>query len=292
VADAPDTILRAITEDGAFRVITARTRATVRGAVGAQRATGAIDPGRVAPAVVRTFADMVTATILLRETMAPEQRVQGILQGRDGKGRMVVDSHPDGSTRGLLQLGKGASVVLGGGRLQMMRTLFSGQLHQGIVEVPDQGGVSGALMQYLQTSEQVVSMCAVGCVLDGHDVREAGGYLVQLLPEVGEAPLAIMTERLRDFQDIEPLLRNGTAEPKALLDELLFRMPYGVVGDATVRFECGCSATRVTASLATLPREDIESFLADGKVLEITCDYCGREYAIAPEQLRGLVARN
>jgi molecular chaperone Hsp33 len=33
-----DTILRAITDDGAFRVITARTAETVRGAIDAQRA--------------------------------------------------------------------------------------------------------------------------------------------------------------------------------------------------------------------------------------------------------------
>ena len=42
----------------------------------------------------------------------------------------------------------------------------------------------------------------------------------------------------------------------------------------------------MVASLATLPRADIEELIRDGEVLEIRCDYCGKEYQIPPAQLR------
>jgi molecular chaperone Hsp33 len=236
----------------------------------------------------------VTATILVRETMSPENRVQGILQAAGGKSRMVGDSHPDGATRGLVQMAKGAKemTLTKGGVLQMMRTLYSGQVHQGIVAVPETGSVSSALMQYMQESEQVFSVIAVGCAMKGEEVVAAGGYIVQLLPEVVEAPLAVMTERLTDFASMEPLFANGMGDPRVLMSELLYGMPHTIVGEDSVRFGCQCSATRLAASLATLPKAEIESFLADGKLLEITCDYCGREYGIHPEQLRGLTSRN
>lgn len=282
--EGSDFVIRAITDDGAFRVITVRTTETVRGAAAAQGVRGPI---------AKVFADLLTATTLVRETMSPDLRVQGVLQSTDTKSRMVADSHPDGATRGLVQVSAGTSdIKVDGGVLQMMRSLHNGALHQGVVQIPLTGGVSGALMQYMQLSEQVVSMIALGCHMKGDEIAAAGGYIVQLLPEVGEGPLMVMEERLRDFASIDPFLAGGKADPQALLAELLYGMPYTRVGDGSVRFQCQCSQARLAASLATLPRHEIETFIEEGTMLEIACDYCRREYAIAPEQLRGLLQAN
>ena len=108
----------------------------------------------------------------------------------------MADAHPDGGTRGLLTRKSGVSdLSLEGGTLEMMRTLYTGEVHRGVVRIPEGGGLSQALMAYMSESEQVASMIAVGCVLEGERVRAAGGYIVQLLPEVGRVPLAVMTER-------------------------------------------------------------------------------------------------
>ena len=280
-----DTALRGLTEDGAFRVMVVQTTETVRGAIAAQHVHGH---------VARLFAEMLTGSILVRETMSPELRVQGILQGGDGKSRIIADVHPGGDTRGLVQLAPGkADIVLDhNARMQMMRTLHDGSLHQGVVSVPKGGGVSGALMQYMQASEQVTSVIAVGCVMSENNVIAAGGYIVQLLPELAEGPLALMTERLTAFESIDSLLARGAAAPATLLDELLYGIPYARVGESPLRFHCPCSEARVAASLATLPRADVESLLVAGQMLDIQCDYCGREYQIAPETLRGLLSSN
>jgi len=281
-----DTALRAITEDGAFRVIAVRSTETVRGAASAQKVQGAN---------ARLFGDLVTGTVLVRETMAPDLRVQAILQADDRASRMIADAHPDGSSRGLVQLASGrprdqAMAVGRGGLLQVARTLHNGALHQGVVSVPADGSLSAAVMRYMQESEQIVSIAAVGCILDdAGQIASAGGFILQLLPEVGEGPLAVMTERMRDFEKMEPLLASGAAEPEALLREILYGMPYAEVGSEPLRFGCHCSHARVAASLSSLPRKDIREMVTDGRVLEIGCDYCGREYQVAPEQLRGLL---
>lgn len=281
---ASDGVLRAITDDGAFRVVTTRTTDTVRGAIRAQGVRGS---------VAKVFADVLTGTTLVRETMSPDLRVQGMVQSADTMNRMVADSHPEGATRGLVQMAKGATEMrIAGGLIQMMRTLHNGALHQGVVSVPAEGDVSGALMRYMQESEQIVSMIGVGCIMKGDEVVGAGGYIVQLLPELAEGPLMVMTERLKDFPTIDALLAEGRADPKTLLDELLYGMPYTTVGQSDVAFKCPCSHARVAASLATLPRHEIETFIAEGEVLDIACDYCRREYKIAPEQLRGLLQSN
>jgi molecular chaperone Hsp33 len=285
VTEPSDTVLRAITDDGAFRVITARTTQTVRGAVEAQGVTGV---------TARHFGDLLTGSILFRETMAPNLRVQGIIKGSNGSGSVIADSHPSGQTRGLIQLkGNAKEIELGNGAvLQLMRSLPNGRINQGIVEVPRDGGISHSFMAYLQTSEQVVSMIAVGTLFDGDRVVSAGGYMVQLLPEAARGPLMVMTERLRDFESIDPQLKDSAFTPTWLLDELLYGMPFTRLEESPVRFECWCDEVRVVSALASLSRDDLEHLLSTNDVLEIACEYCKRDFRIAPARLRGLLEQS
>ena len=279
-----DTVLRAITDDGAFRVITAVTTRTVRGAVQVQGVEGD---------TARHFGDLLTGAVLYRETMAPNYRVQGILKGAGGKGSLVADSHPSGKTRGLVQMPKeGALSIHQGAVMQMMRSLPKGGITQGIVEVPDQGGISSALMAYLHTSEQVVSMIAVGTLVDQGEVVSAGGYLLQLLPEAGRGALMVMTERLRDFESIDAQLGAAEFSPSWLLEQLLYGMPFTRLEESRIGFECWCDELRVVEALATLSRGDLEHLLSTGEVLEISCEYCKHEYRIPPARLRGLLDKS
>jgi molecular chaperone Hsp33 len=277
-----DTVLRAITDDGAFRVIVARTTDTIQQVLDAQSAQGV---------TARHLGDLVTGAVLFRETMAPNLRVQGILKGSHGSGSIVADSHPSGKTRGLVQLSEGASEInVGEGAImQMMRTLPDGKINQGFVQVPGPGGISRALMEYMQTSEQVVSMLAMGTIIEDGKVKAAGGYLVQLLPEVGRGPLMVMTERLHDFENIDAQLRDPGFTPSALLEELLYGMAFTRLEESQVGFECWCNELRVVSAISTLPKHDIEHLLSGGEVLEIACEYCKREFRIPPARLRGLL---
>ena len=242
----------------------------------------------------RHFGDLLTGSILFRETMAPNLRVQGILKGSGGSGSLIADSHPSGQTRGLIQLkGDAKEIELGHGAvLQLMRTLPNGRINQGVVEVPKDGGISHSFMAYMQTSEQVFSMLAVGTIFEGDRVVSAGGYLVQLLPEVGRGPLMVMTERLRDFESIDPQLKDAAFSPTWLLDELLYGMPFTRLEESPVRFECWCDELRVVSALASLGRADLEHLLSTNEVLEIACEYCKRDFRIAPARLRGLLEQS
>jgi molecular chaperone Hsp33 len=284
VTETSDTVLRAITDDGAFRVITARTTDTVRGAIEAQNATGE---------TARHFGDLLTGAILFRETMAPNLRVQGILKGSAG-GSLIADSHPSGQTRGLIQLkGEATDIELGHGSvLQLMRSLPNGRINQGVVEVPKRGGISQSLMAYMQSSEQVFSMLAVGTIFEGDRVVSAGGYMVQLLPEMGRGPLMVMTERLKDFESVDAQLTDPSFTPTWLLDELLYGMPFTRLEESPVRYECWCDELRVVSALASLSRDDLEHLLSTNEVLEIACEYCKRDFRIAPARLRGLLEQS
>ena len=284
-----DSALRAMTDDGAFRVVTVRTTDTVQRMLELQGHTGDS---------ARHLGELITGAVLVRQTMAPDFRLQALLRSPDNRFRLVADSHPDGGSRGLLTRAdkdapQRAHFALAGSTLEIVRTLYSGELHRGVVEVPQGGTMSEALMEYLQTSEQVASMLSVACVL-GPDQRviAAGGYLVQLLPEVGRGPLAIMAERLADFRDIGELLARTDAAPSPLLDELLYGMPFTRLHEDPLSWKCRCSTVRVMSSLATLSKADLAELIEDGKPVELSCDFCGQTYNISAPQLAGLMEQS
>jgi molecular chaperone Hsp33 len=94
---------------------------------------------------------------------------------------------------------------------------------------------------------------------------------------------------MRDFEKMGPLFASGAADPEVLVREILHGMPHALVGTDPLSFGCNCSQARVAASLASLPKREIQAMIDDKRVLEIGCDYCGKEYRMAPEQLRGLL---
>jgi molecular chaperone Hsp33 len=281
----PDRAVAAETEDGSFRVVTVRTTQTVAGAIAAQEVRGS---------TAEHLGDLITASVLVRLTMAPDLRVQGLVRGRGRKGTLVADCHPDGGCRALVREPAGSIDVGPGALVQVMRSLPNGTMHQGVVEVPDEHGMSGAFMVYMLESEQVTSVIGVGCVLEdaaeGAQVIAAGGWIVQLQAECKEPPLEVMYQRMRlDFADPKHVLRTMGSDPDVLLSEILYGMPYRTTSGAEIAHRCYCSPERVFASMASLGREDIEDILQKGETLHVSCDYCGRPYQVLPEALRGLL---
>jgi molecular chaperone Hsp33 len=279
-----DSVMRAMTNDGAFRVVAARTTDTARSVIGAQKLTGDI---------AHDMADLVTAAVLYRETMAPSLRVQCIVRFEGGAGQLIADSHPDGWNRGLLQSPTGETPDMRRDRatLEMMRTLPSSNLHRGIVEVPESGNLSEAFMRYMQLSEQIVSMISLGSAVED-DNATAGGFLVQLLPEATEAEAAMetMTKRLEGFVEIRERLQRSDGSPAGLIEQLFEGMPFTWLHSSDIRFGCHCSELRVMTALSMLDRSEIQELVDEGEPLSIGCDYCGASYTVEIAQLRGLLS--
>lgn len=280
-----------MTDDGAFRVIVTRTTTLVREICEAQGITSS---------TAQTMGDLLTGTILFRETMSPGLRVQGIVRSAEPKISLIADSAPGGATRGLVQ-GQAISdfIAAEGTFLQMMRTLQNGSINQGIVKIAieqtsqiDHNGISRGMMAYMKESEQVDTMLALCTRRDEQGgIVESGGYMVQLLPEVGRAPLSIMAERLEDFRTIDHLLVDGF-DPQLVLDELLYGMPYTQLDQSDLAFSCWCSESRLLGALATLDKSEIRSMIDEEAPLEIDCEYCRKHYVIQTHRLAGLISSN
>lgn len=272
----PDSVVRAMTVDGAFRVIAAITTETVRGAVAAQT---------LGDDLALRLGELMTAAVLLRETTQPARRVQLLWRDRRG-GSLVADALPEGANRGIVNPGEPTEVIAGGDHLlQVHYTLPNGAMHQGVVAIPAGEDMSSALMRYLHQSEQILSMTAVAALPGPGGVRVAGGYVIQLLPEATRDVIDAVTDHVGNLDPLAMLLEGRAAEPTELIRVLLGDQEWEQLAASSLRFGCTCSETRVMTSILTLPVEEVDAMLG-GDPLEVRCDACGRMYAITPEQLR------
>ncbi len=278
--ESTDRVMRAMTVDGAFRVIAAVTSETVAGAIERQ-GIGGVTAMRV--------GELITGAVLLREATAPGRRVQIIV--RDGQGgSLVADAHPDGSNRAMVMNRSGRALDFSNQALmQVAYTLPNGELHQGVVELSADGGISESLMSYMQVSEQVVSTIAVAAVPAEGRVGAAGGYLVQLLPDADRDALERMTERLGSFDELERILAGDEPSPGQLIESLLAGIDYAPLADTPLCFGCTCSRDRVLRGLVSLPAADLEELVAAEETLEIRCDACGATYELEPGELGAFV---
>ena len=279
---AQDRVTRAMTSDGAFRVIAAITTETAIHAARAQGLSGS-DALRL--------AELITGAVLLRETTSPGRRVQILVRDRHGH-VLVADALPDGTNRGIVNPGsESVSAPDGDTTLQVSYTMPNGALHQGLVAVPEGSDLSTALMRYMQQSEQWVSVIAVTALGDGgHGVAAAGGYVVQLLPEAERPALRAMTQHLDALDSLPQLLREPETTSRELISRLLDGFDHAELADSPLRFGCTCSEERVLRGLASVGTDDVKSMIQSEVPLEVRCDACGQRYMIDPDHLRAFVA--
>jgi molecular chaperone Hsp33 len=287
-----DIVVRTMTLDGAFRLITVRTTDLVREVVRIQGLHGQ---------AARILGDLVTATVVIRETMAPGYRVQAVIS-QPGHATVVADSHPSPQdpaigalTRGLSTHGDETPALASLGPetiMKVMRSLPRSELHQSVIAAEGRS-VSDAVMTYLQSSAQVFAMTGVATVVDDGHVVAAGGYLLQLLPDCPHGALALMTERLaHDFADLTPRLVEFDAIHQHLADEIFYGMPFAELASSPLRFGCDCDDARMLTAVATLGRDELNSIVAAGEIIDLNCEYCKTHYRVGPEQLRPLLMTN
>jgi molecular chaperone Hsp33 len=269
-----------MTIDGAFRVMATITTDTANAACAAQGLSSELGA---------RLAELLTCAVLVRETTQPTRRVQLVWRDHHG-GVMVADSLPDGKSRGIANPGKPQQVeAVGDHLLQVNYTLPNGSLHQGVVSIPAESDLSTALMQYMHTSEQTVSMVAIGAA-PGHGaaaIRQVGGYLIQVLPEATGEGLAALSAKLGDMPAIDVLLTEAGADPRVIIARLLEGFPYAELAASELAFGCTCSEARIILGILSLGAEEVASMEA-GDPLEVRCDACGTRYVIEPSSIRAM----
>ena len=151
------------------------------------------------------------------------------------------------------------------------------------------GEIAEDLTYYYATSEQTPSSVALGALMNrDNTVRQAGGFIIQLMPGASEEIIGNLEEKLKKLPSVTILLDEGMT-PEEILEALLGDLELEVMDRLETRFFCNCDKARVEKALISIGRKELESMIDDGKPVEINCHFCNRNYTFSVQELETLL---
>lgn len=148
------------------------------------------------------------------------------------------------------------------------------------------------LTYYFATSEQVPSSVGLGVLMNkDNTVRQAGGFIVQLMPFADEAVISKLEENVGKINSVTNLLEEGhTAE--SLLEAVLEGFDIEINDRVPTEFYCNCSKERVEKALVSIGRKDLNELIQEGKEVEMNCHFCNTNYTFSVEELKEILRRS
>lgn len=150
------------------------------------------------------------------------------------------------------------------------------------------GEIAEDITNYLATSEQVPSVCALGVLVNPDlTVAQAGGYLIELLPFAKDEVIDVIENNINSMKSVTALMSEGmTCEEIAL--KALEGLEPNVLDDFQVKYKCDCSRERVEAALISIGEKDLREMASDNET-EVKCHFCGKAYKFSSDEILGLI---
>ncbi len=288
-----DYIVRATAAQGQIRAFAAVTRDVVEKARQAHQTS---------PVVTAALGRLLTGGLMMGSMMKSETDLLTIKVEGDGPMRgMLVTADANGNAKGYAyepqvilhanEKGKlDVAGAVGSGVLSVIKDLGMKEPYVGQTALVS-GEIAEDLTYYYAVSEQTPSSVALGVLMNRNNtVRQAGGFLLQLMPGVSEEIIDRLEQKLAGLAPVTSLLDRGMS-PEEILESILGEFGLAVNDRIPARFFCNCSKERVARAIASIPAQDMESILADGKPIEVNCQFCNTNYVFEAEELREMVLR-
>ncbi len=288
-----DYILRATAGDLQIRAFAAVTRETVEYARAAHNTS---------PVATAALGRLLTAGAMMGAMMKGDRDILTLKIDGDGPiGGITVTADSRARVKGYVQNpevlihanAKGKLDVAGAvgeGELTVIRDIGMKEPYVGRTRLVS-GEIAEDLTYYFASSEQIPSAVALGVLMNRENtVRQAGGFIIQLMPGADEEMIATLEQKLAGITSVTSLLDRGM-KPEDILEEVLGSFGLEITDKMPVRFYCDCSRERVEKALVSIGEKELTQMIEEGKPVEVKCHFCSHAYHFQPEDLRRLLER-
>lgn len=286
-----DYIVRAMAADGQIRAFAATTKTMVETARAAHNTS---------PVATAALGRLMTASAMMGVMMKGEKDILTLqIQSEGPIGGITVTADARGDVKGYVnnpdvilpanEKGKlDVAGAVGPGFLNIIMDMGLKEPYNGQVRLQT-GEIAEDLTYYFAASQQVPSAVGLGVLME-HDntVKQAGGFIVQLMPFAQEETIARLEKNLAEVTSVTALLDEGYT-PEMLLEKLLGDMGLTFSDKLPTQFACNCSKDRVSRALISVGKKDLEEMIQEGKPVELNCHFCNTNYTFSVEELKELL---
>ena len=289
-----DYIVRATAADSQIRAFAATTRELVEYARNAHSTS---------PVATAALGRLLTAGSMMGVMMKGEKDLLTLQVRGDGPlGGITVTADSQGRVKGYVNNpnvvihanAKGKLDVAGAvgrGMLNVIKDMGLKEPYVGQVNLVS-GEIAEDLTYYFASSEQVPSSVGLGVLMEkDNTVRQAGGFIIQLMPFTEEKIIETLEEKLNNVDSVTSMLDQGM-KPEDILQELLGEFGLEVTDKIPTKFFCNCDKERIEKALISIGAKDLTEMIRDGKPIEVNCHFCNTNYTFTVEELRELLKKS
>lgn len=289
-----DYLVRATAADHQIRAFAATTKETVETARRFHNTS---------PVATAALGRLLTAGAMMGAMMKGERDIMTLQIKGDGPiGGITVTADSSACVKGYVQ---NPSVMIHAnekGKLDVGRAVGTGILNvikdMGLKEPYigqcelQTGEIGDDLTYYFAVSEQVPSSVGLGVLMEKNNtVRQAGGFIIQLMPFTSEEIVDRLEKKLAGMTSVTSMLDAGMT-PEQLLDELLGEFGVEITDTVPVQYRCDCSKERIERALISIGKKDLQEMIDNGKPIEVGCQFCNKKYQVTVDELRELLRKS
>ncbi len=287
-------ILRATAANNYIRVFVADTTAMVEKARSMHEAS---------PVAIAALGRTLTATSIMGIMLKGDNhKITVKINGGGPLGPIVAVGNSEGNVKGYVanpvvestflgpnKLNVGAAVGIDG-EIVVIKDIGLKKPYSGTYPL-ESGEIAEDFAAYFLYSEQQPSAVGLGVLVDvDYSIKAAGGYIIQVLPDIDENILFILESRLRELESISTLLsRDMGAE--AILEYIIGDMDYKLLDTYEVDFVCDCHEERLENALISIGRADLTEIIEEDGGAEMVCHFCNKKYYFDKDRLLNLLDR-
>ena len=289
-----DYMVRATAANAQIRAFACTTREMVETARKAHNTSPVVTAGlgRLLSAGAMMGSMMKGDKDILTMQVKGDGPVDGITVTADSKGNVkgyanVPDVILPANAKGKLDVGGS----LGNGYLRVIKDMGLKEPYVGQTELQT-GEIAEDLTYYFAVSEQVPSCVGLGVLMErDNTVRQAGGFIVQLMPFAEDGVISRLEENLQKLASVTTMLDAGNT-PEQMLEIVLEGLNPEVMDTMPCAFYCNCDKPRVEKAVIGIGKKDLQEMIDEGKDIEVNCHFCNRNYVFSVEELKGLYQKS
>lgn len=178
--------------------------------------------------------------------------------------------------------------ALGQGVLTIIKDLGLKEPYSGQTNLVT-GEIAEDLTYYFASSEQIPTSVALGVLMNKENtVRQAGGFIIQMMPFATDEVISALETRLKEFTSVTSHLDAGET-PEDMMAVLFEGMDYTVEDKIPTEFYCNCSKERVSKAVISVGKKELEDMIRDGEPIEVNCHFCNSHYRFTVEELKEML---
>ena len=288
-----DYMIRATAAEGQIRAFAATTRDMVENAKNAHNTS---------PVATAALGRLMTAAAMMGADLKGEKDLLTLrIEGSGPLGGLLVTANGHGDVKGYAfnpdvmlppnaqgKLDVGGSLDLG--VLSVIKDIGLKEPYVGQTQLVT-GEIAEDLTYYFATSEQVPSSVALGVLMNkDNTVRQAGGFIIQLLPGASDEIIDKLEAKLSGISSITALLNAGKT-PEEILTDILGEFGLEILSKMPVQFRCDCDRSRVEKAIISIGKKEIQDMINEGREIEVNCQFCNKHYKFTVDELEDMLKR-